>query len=220
MPKVLSPKAALSRINDGSSVMIGGFMTCGTPVNLVRKLVKLGIRDLTIIVNDTGVQGDGIGMLISADAVKHLIASHIGTNPETGQKKIAGAIRVELVPQGTLAERIRCAGAGLGGFLTPTGVGTVVAEGKQELQLNGTTFLLEEPLKADFALIKAWKADRKGNLIYRKSARNFNPLMAMAAGTVIAEVEEIVEVGEIDPDHVMTPNIFVDYLVEGGNIDG
>ncbi len=220
MPKVLSPKAALSQINDGNSVMIGGFMTCGTPVHLVRKLVKLGIRNLTIIVNDTGVQGDGIGMLISADAVKHLIASHIGTNPETGKKKIDGTIRVELVPQGTLAERIRCAGAGLGGFLTPTGVGTVVAEGKQEMQLNGTTFLLEEPLQADFALIKAWKADRKGNLIYRKSARNFNPLMAMAAKTVIAEVEEIVEVGEIDPDHVMTPNIFVDYLVQGGNIDG
>lgn len=220
MTKMLSLKAALSKINDGSSVMIGGFMTCGTPVHLVRKLVKLGIRDLTIIANDTGLQGDGIGMLISADAVKHLVTSHIGTNPETGRKKIEGKIRVELVPQGTLVERIRCAGAGLGGFLTPTGVGTVVAEGKQEMQLNGTTFLLEEPLNAHFALIKAWKADRKGNLVYRKSARNFNPLMAMAASTVIAEVEEIVEVGEIDPDHVMTPSIFVDYLVKGGNIDG
>src|SRR5690554_2237677 len=220
MAKIVSVKEAAAKITSGSSVMIGGFMTCGTPVGLVRELVKTGVGDLTVIANDTGVQGDGIGMLITADAVTHLIASHIGTNPETGKKKIEGTISVELVPQGTLVERIRCGGAGLGGFLTPTGVGTVVAEGKQHITLDGQTYLLEEPLKADFALIKAWKADRKGNLIYQKSARNFNPIMAMAAETVIVEVEEIVEAGEIDPDHVMTPHFFVDFIVKGGEIDG
>lgn len=174
-------------------------MTCGTPVSLVRELVATGVRELTVICNDTGLQGDGIGMLVSADAIKHLIVSHIGTNPETGQKMIEGKIQVDLVPQGTLAEKIRCAGAGLGGFLTPTGVGTVVAEGKEHIEVDGRTYLLEKPLSADFALIKAWKADRKGNLIYRKSTRNFNPLMAMAAECVIAEVEEIVEVGRSIP---------------------
>ncbi|MDI9484829.1 MAG: CoA transferase subunit A [Bacillota bacterium] len=217
MPKILPLKEAASKVRDGSRVMIGGFMTCGTPVSLVRELVATGVRELTVICNDTGLQGDGIGMLVSADAIKHLIVSHIGTNPETGQKMIEGKIQVDLVPQGTLAEKIRCAGAGLGGFLTPTGVGTVVAEGKEHIEVDGRTYLLEKPLSADFALIKAWKADRKGNLIYRKSTRNFNPLMAMAAECVIAEVEEIVEVGEIDPDHVVTPGIFIDFLTKGAN---
>ncbi len=217
MPKILPLKEAASKVRDGSRVMIGGFMTCGTPVSLVRELVETGVRELTVICNDTGLQGDGIGMLVSADAIKHLIVSHIGTNPETGQKMIEGKIQVDLVPQGTLAEKIRCAGAGLGGFLTPTGVGTVVAEGKEHIEVDGRTYLLEKPLSADFALIKAWKADRKGNLIYRKSTRNFNPLMAMAAECVIAEVEEIVEVGEIDPDHVVTPGIFIDFLTKGAN---
>jgi len=217
LPKILSLKEVVGKVTDGSRVMIGGFMTCGTPVNLVRELVKKGVRDLTVICNDTGLQGDGIGMLISADAVKHLIVSHIGTNPETGRKMIEGKIQVDLVPQGTLAERIRCAGAGLGGVLTPTGVGTIVAEGKEHVEVDGRTYLLEKPLPADFALIKAWKADRKGNLIYRKSTRNFNPLMAMAADCVIAEVEEIVEVGEIDPGEVVTPGIFIDFLTKGAN---
>lgn len=210
----------MAQVQDGSSVMIGGFMTCGTPVNLVRELAGRGVRNLTVICNDTGLHGDGIGMLITADAVGRLIASHIGTNPETGRKMIEGKIQVELVPQGTLAERIRCAGAGLGGFLTPTGVGTVVAEGKQEMEMDGKRYLLEKALDADIALIKAWKADRKGNLVYRKSARNFNPLMAMAARTVIVEVEGIVDVGEIDPCSVMTPGIFVDFLTRGVNMDG
>ncbi len=220
MTKIISQKEAVARITGGSRVMIGGFMTCGTPVNLVRELAQGGTKSLTVICNDTGLQGDGIGLLISADAVENLIVSHIGTNPETGQKMIAGEIQVELVPQGTLAERIRCAGAGLGGVLTPTGVGTVVAEGKEELEVDGKRYLLEKPLHADFALIKAWKADRKGNLIYRRSTRNFNPIMAMAADCVIAEVEEIVEVGEIDPDDVVTPGIFVDFLVRGANCNG
>ncbi len=220
MPRVLAPKEAIAQVTDGNKVMIGGFMTCGTPVNLVRELAESKVQDLTVICNDTGLQGNGIGMLISADAVGHLIVSHIGTNPETGKKMIEGKIQVELVPQGTLAERIRCAGAGLGGVLTPTGVGTIVADGKQELTVNGKTYLLEEPLHADVALIKAWKADRKGNLVFRHSARNFNPLMAMAAEVVIAEVEEIVEVGEIDPNEVSTPGIFVDFLTRSVNADG
>lgn len=220
MPKILPQEEVIEKVTDGSSVMIGGFMTCGTPVNLVRALAERGVENLTIICNDTGLKGDGIGILISTDAVKHLIVSHIGTNPETGQKMIDGKIQVDLVPQGTLAERIRCAGAGLGGVLTPTGVGTVVAEGKTELEVDGRVYLLEKPLHADFALIKAWKADRKGNLIYRRSTRNFNPIMAMAADCVIAEVEEIVEVGEIDPDDVVTPGIFVDYLVKGASCNG
>jgi acetate CoA/acetoacetate CoA-transferase alpha subunit len=220
LPKIMSQKEVIAQVQEGSTVMIGGFMTCGTPVNLVRELASRGLHHLTVICNDTGLQGDGIGMLITADAVKRLIASHIGTNPETGKKMIEGKIQVELVPQGTLAERIRCAGAGLGGFLTPTGVGTVVADGKQEMEIDGRRYLLEKALHADVALIKAWKADRKGNLLYRKSARNFNPLMAMAAQTVIVEAEEIVEVGELDPDAVMTPGIFVDFLTKGVSVDG
>lgn len=205
----------MAKVKDGSTVMIGGFLTCGAPLNLIAELARRGVRDLTLIANDTGVQGNGIGMLISADAVANLITSHIGTNPETGRRMIEGRLQVELVPQGTLVERIRCGGAGLGGVLAPTGVGTIVAEGKQEFVIEGRTYLLETPLHADVALIKAWKADRKGNLIYRKSARNFNPIMAMAAELVIAEVEEILEVGELDPDQVVTPGIFVDILTKG-----
>lgn len=212
MPEILSTLEAVERVKDGSTVMVGGFITCGAPVQLLTALARRKVRGLTLISNDTGVQGDGVGMLINADAVSRLIASHIGTNPETGRRMIEGRLQVELVPQGTLVERIRCGGAGLGGFLTPTGVGTVVAEGKQQLTIDGRTYLLETPLRADVALIKAWKADRKGNLIYRRSARNFNPIMAMAADLVIAEVEEIVEVGDIDPDHVVTPGIFIDIL--------
>ena len=215
MPEILSVPEAVAKGKDGSTVMIGGFLTCGAPLNLIAELARRGVRDLTLIANDTGVQGNGIGMLISADAVANLITSHIGTNPETGRRMIEGRLQVELVPQGTLVERIRCGGAGLGGVLTPTGVGTIVAEGKQEFVIEGRTYLLETPLHADVALIKAWKADRKGNLIYRKSARNFNPIMAMAAELVIAEVEEILEVGELDPDQVVTPGIFVDILTKG-----
>ncbi|HAI52250.1 MAG: CoA transferase subunit A [Limnochordia bacterium] len=215
MPEILSVPEAVAKVKDGSTVMIGGFLTCGAPLNLIAELARRGVRDLTLIANDTGVQGNGIGMLISADAVANLITSHIGTNPETGRRMIEGRLQVELVPQGTLVERIRCGGAGLGGVLTPTGVGTIVAEGKQEFVIEGRTYLLETPLHADVALIKAWKADRKGNLIYRKSARNFNPIMAMAAELVIAEVEEILEVGELDPDQVVTPGIFVDILTKG-----
>jgi acetate CoA/acetoacetate CoA-transferase alpha subunit len=219
MPKILSIPEAVAKVQSGNTVMIGGFMTCGAPVNLIAELARRGVHDLTLISNDTGVQGDGVGMLISADAVTKLIASHIGTNPETGRRMIDGRLSVELVPQGTLAERIRCGGAGLGGVLTPTGVGTIAAEGKQEFVIDGRAYLLETPLRADIALIKAWKADRRGNLVYRRSARNFNPVMAMAADLVIAEVEEIVEVGELDPDQSMTPGIFVDVLTRSVSTD-
>jgi acetate CoA/acetoacetate CoA-transferase alpha subunit len=219
MPKILSIPDAVAKVQSGNTVMIGGFMTCGAPVNLIAELARRGVHDLTLISNDTGVQGDGVGMLISADAVTKLIASHIGTNPETGRRMIDGRLSVELVPQGTLAERIRCGGAGLGGVLTPTGVGTIAAEGKQEFVIDGRAYLLETPLRADIALIKAWKADRRGNLVYRRSARNFNPVMAMAADLVIAEVEEIVDVGELDPDQIMTPGIFVDVLTRSVSTD-
>jgi acetate CoA/acetoacetate CoA-transferase alpha subunit len=219
MPKILSIPEAVAKVQSGNTVMIGGFMTCGAPVNLIAELARRGVHDLTLISSDTGVQGDGVGMLISADAVTKLIASHIGTNPETGRRMIDGRLSVELVPQGTLAERIRCGGAGLGGVLTPTGVGTIAAEGKQEFVIDGRAYLLETPLRADIALIKAWKADRRGNLVYRRSARNFNPVMAMAADLVIAEVEEIVDVGELDPDQIMTPGIFVDVLTRSVSTD-
>lgn len=219
MPKILSIPEAVAKVQSGNTVMIGGFMTCGAPVNLIAELARRGVHDLTLISNDTGVQGDGVGMLISADAVTKLIASHIGTNPETGRRMIDDRLSVELVPQGTLAERIRCGGAGLGGVLTPTGVGTIAAEGKQEFVIDGRAYLLETALRADIALIKAWKADRRGNLVYRRSARNFNPVMAMAADLVIAEVEEIVEVGELDPDQSMTPGIFVDVLTRSVSTD-
>jgi acetate CoA/acetoacetate CoA-transferase alpha subunit len=197
--------------------MIGGFLCVGTPEGLVDEVLAKGSKDLTVIGNDTGFPERGIGKLIVAKRVKKAMASHIGTNPETGRQMHSGETEVMLVPQGTLAEQIRAAGAGLGGVLTPTGVGTVVEDGKQKLTLQGQEYLLELPLHADFALLKAHKADEKGNLVYRRAARNFNPLMAMAAKVVVAEVEEIVPVGAIDPDEVMTPGLFVTYVVRVGS---
>ncbi|PWC41452.1 3-oxoacid CoA-transferase subunit A, partial [Azospirillum sp. TSO22-1] len=191
----------------------GGFMGAGTPPRLIDELVRQGKRDLTVIGNDTARPGVGIGKLIAAKLVRRVITSHIGTNPETQRQMIAGETEVELVPQGTLAERIRAAGFGLGGVLTPTGVGTVVAEGKRTVEIEGRTFLLEMPLKADFALVNAKRADYIGNLEFALTSRNFNPLMAMAAETVIAEAEDIVPVGVIPPDAVGVPNVLVDYLV-------
>lgn len=200
-------------LKDGMSIMFGGFMGAGTPVKLVQAILDSGVKNLTIIGNDTALIDNGISPLIINDRVKKVIASHIGLNPETGKRMIAGTMEVELIPQGTLAERIRCAGAGLGGFLTPTGIGTVVEEGKQKIEVNGVDYLLELPLKADLAIIDAHRADKMGNLVYRLSTRNFNPLIALAATTVIAEVHEIVEVGEIDPDDVMTPAALVDHII-------
>jgi acetate CoA/acetoacetate CoA-transferase alpha subunit len=203
----------VAKIPDGASLMIGGFMGVGTPEHLIDELVRQGKRDLTVIANDTAMVGRGIGKLITAKLVRKVIASHIGLNPETQQKMLSGEIEVELVPQGTLIERIRAAGYGLGGILTPTGVGTVVEQGKRKLEVDGREYLLETPLAADFALVEAFLADYLGNLTYALTARNFNPVIAMAAKTVIVDAEQIVPVGIISPDHVMTPAPLVDYLV-------
>jgi acetate CoA/acetoacetate CoA-transferase alpha subunit len=213
MSKVTALADAVARIPDGSTLMIGGFMGVGSPHRLIDELVRQGKRDLTVIANDTARKGVDIGKLIAAGAVKRLVASHIGLNPETQQRMIAGEIEVELVPQGTLAERIRAGGTGLGGVLTPTGVGTVVADGKPTLEIQGRTFLVETPLRADFALVAAWRADYFGNLQYELTARNFNPVMALAADHVIAEAGEIVPVGVIAPDQVETVSVIVDTLV-------
>ncbi|PGH57781.1 acetyl-CoA--acetoacetyl-CoA transferase subunit alpha [Azospirillum palustre] len=213
MSKVRKLEEAVAMIPDGAVLMIGGFMGVGTPPHLIDELLRQGKRDLTVIANDTARPTVGIGRLVTAKAVRKVIASHIGTNSETQRQMIAGETMVELVPQGTLAERVRAGGFGLGGVLTPTGVGTVVEEGKQRIELDGTVYLLETALKADFALIAAKRADYLGNLEYALTARNFNPLMAMAAETVIAEAEDIVPVGVIPPDSVVTPNVLVDCLV-------
>jgi len=211
--RTLSVADAVALIPDGARVMIGGFMGVGTPERVIDELVRQGKRGLTVIANDTALPGIGIGKLVSADAVSKVIASHIGLNPETQKKMIAGTIDVELVPQGTLVERIRAGGYGLGGILTETGVGTVVADGKQMIAVAGKDYLVEPALHADFALVNAFLADYLGNLSYALTARNFNPVMAMAADTVIAEADNIVPVGLISPDHVVTPAPLVDYLI-------
>lgn len=217
MNKLISREEVSSFFTDGMTVMAGGFMGVGTPQELVSAMLEAKVKDITLIANDTAFIETGVGPLIVNKRVKKVIASHIGTNPETGRQMIAGEMDVELVPQGTLAERVRAGGSGLGGVLTPTGVGTVVEEGKEKITVDGREYLLEKPLRAEVALLKAYKADKAGNLIYHRSARNFNPLMALAADTVIVQVEEIVEVGDIDPDEVMTPGILVDKIyVQGG----
>ena len=211
---------ALAGVTDGMAVMIGGFLNVGTPPLLVDELVNRGVRQLTVIGNDTAFPDRGIGKLVVNKQVKKAIVSHIGTNPETGRQMMADELEVELTPQGTLAEQIRAGGSGLGGILTPTGVGTVVEEGKQKLTIAGREYLLELPLRADVALVYAHKADKAGNLIFRRSARNFNPIMAMAADLVVAEAGEIVEIGALDPDEIMIPGIVVDYVVasKGGAV--
>jgi acetate CoA/acetoacetate CoA-transferase alpha subunit len=211
--KTIALQDAITMIPDGASVMIGGFMAVGTSERLIDELVRQGKRNLTVIANDTAMPGRGIGKLISADLVSRVIASHIGLNPEIQQQMIAGKIAVDLVPQGTLIERIRAGGFGLGGILTPTGVGTVVEEGKRRIEVDGKDYLLETALRADFALVHAFLADYLGNLSYALTARNFNPVVAMAADTVIVTAEHIVPVGVIAPDHVVTPAPVVDYLV-------
>lgn len=216
MSKVVTLEQAVEVIQNNMTLMIGGFLAVGTPEMLIDAMVKKGVRDLTVIGNDTGFPDRGIGKLVVNKQVKQVIVSHIGTNPETGRQMNAQQLEVVLVPQGTLAEQIRAGGAGLGGVLTPTGLGTSVETGKQKVCVDGREFLLEKPLKADVALLKAAVADKAGNLIYRRSARNFNPLMAMAANTVIVVADRIVETGEMDPDQVMTPGIFVDMIVQGG----
>ncbi|MFA9423196.1 MAG: CoA transferase subunit A [Sedimentibacter sp.] len=218
MNKLISVDEAVGMIHDGMTIMIGGFLGCKNPDVLIDAIVEKGVKDITLIANDTSFPEIGIGKLIVNKQIKKLIASHIGTNKETGNQMTSGELEVELVPQGTLAERIRAAGAGLGGILTPTGLGTIVAEGKQIILIDGKEYLLEKPIRADIALIVGTKVDKKGNVRYSKATRNFNPLMATAADVVIVEADEVVEVGEIDPDDVMTPGIFVRYIVDvGGN---
>ena len=215
MLKVTTIEQALETVHDGKTVMIGGFLAVGTPELLVDALLAKGTKELTVIANDTAFPDKGIGKLVVNRRLKKAIVSHIGTNPETGRQMNAGELQVELVPQGTLAERIRAGGAGLGGVLTPTGLGTIVAGGKEVIQVDGREFLLEKYLKADIALIKAHTADTAGNLLFCRSARNLNPLMAMAADVVIVQAENIVAEGMIDPDQVMTPGILIDWIVQG-----
>jgi acetate CoA/acetoacetate CoA-transferase alpha subunit len=213
MNKISTIEAAVAQIPDGASLMIGGFMGVGSPHSIIDELVRQKKTRLTVIANDTARPGVGIGKLISGRQVRKVIASHIGTNPETQQQMIDGVIDVELVPQGTLAERVRAGGCGLGGILTPTGIGTSVSTGKRTMELDGREFLVELPLKADFALINAKRVDYLGNAEYFLTARNFNPLMAMAGQETIAEAEEIVPVGTIAPDHIGTPSVLIDRIV-------
>ena len=216
MNKVVTMDQALDLVKDGMTVMVGGFLGCGSPHRIIDKLIEKGVKDLTLICNDTSFPDMGVGKMVVSKQFKKVIVSHIGTNPETGRQMNEKETEVVLVPQGTLAEQVRAGGLGLGGILTPTGVGTVVEEGKQKMEIDGVEYLLELPLKADVALIAAQTADKFGNLEYYGATRNFNALMAPAADIVIAEVEEIVEVGELDPNHVVTPGIFVTHIVNGG----
>ena len=213
--KVVPAQQALEAFHDGMTIMISGFTNVGAPNRFIMKLIEQGIKDIHLISNDAGNDHtDGTGTLVCRRRVSTLIASHIGLNPEAGRQMSAGELAVTLVPQGTLAERIRCGGAGLGGVLTPTGVGTVVAEGKQVIEVNGRRYLLELPLRAQIAIVHAARADTAGNLVYHRCGRNFNPMMAMAADLVIAEAEEVVEVGQLDPDEIMTPGVCVDMVVK------
>lgn len=222
---ILTPAEAAAKVREGDTLMVGGFLACGSPHTLIQALKEKGTDQLTLVCNDTAAHDlksgriTGVGHLVARRQFKKIIASHIGLNQETQRQMNAGETEVELVPQGTLAERVRAAGAGLGGFLTPTGIGTEVEAGKNRILVDNRAYLLELPLKADVAFIKAKKADKAGNLVYAATARNFNPLMATAAATVVAEVEEIVEIGEIDPNDVHTPSIFVDALVRAERLE-
>ncbi|HRY79876.1 MAG TPA: CoA transferase subunit A [Spirochaetia bacterium] len=217
---VINAAEAAKMVNEGDVVHVGGFLACGSPLGILAALAARGTKNLTLVCNDTAVLDEkngrvtGVAPLVKNRQFRKMIISHIGTNPESQRQMNAGETEVVLVPQGTLAERVRAAGCGLGGILTATGLGTEVQEGKQVVEVQGRTFLVEEALPGDVALIKARKADKAGNLVYSKTARNFNPLMAMACKTVIVEAEEIVNIGEIDPDQVHTPSILVDYLVK------
>jgi len=214
--KAVSAEEAVAMIPNGATVMVGGFMGVGAPERLLDELVRQRKSDLTLISNDATLPGKGIGKLIDARLVSRMIASHIGLNPKAQQQMLANQIAVDLIPQGTLAERIRAGGCGLGGVLTPTGIGTTVSEGKRQIEIDGKQFLLETALRAEFALVHAFLADYSGNLTYALTARNFNPIMAMAADTVIVSADNIVPIGVIAPDHVMTPAPLVDYLIANG----
>ena len=216
MNKVLpNAEAAVALVHDGASVMMGGFGVCGIPENLIRALHARGTRGLTVISNNAGVDDFGAGILLRARQVKKMISTYVGENKEFERQFLSGEIEVELVPQGTFSERMRAGGAGIAGFFTPTAYGTIVAEGKETRMIDGKGYVLEPPLRADFAFVKAYKGDTKGNLIYRKTARNFNPVMATAATVTIAEVEEIVEPGQLDPDAIVTPGVYVTHVFKG-----
>ena len=216
MNKVMHSAAdAVAAIPDGATLMVGGFGVCGNPENLLAALRARGTQNLTVISNNAGIDDFGLGPLLKAKQIRKMIATYVGENREFERQFLAGELEVELVPQGTFSERIRAGGAGIGGFFTPTGYGTIVAEGKETRVIDGRPYVLEMPLKADFALVRAWKGDRLGNLVFRKTARNFNPMMATAARVTLAEVEHLVEPGEIAPDAVHTPGIFVKHILQG-----
>jgi len=216
---VANADEALKNLSDGATIMMGGFGLCGLPENLIAAVRRKGIKNLTVVSNNAGVDDFGIGILLQTHQVKKMIATYVGENKLFEQQVLNGELEVELNPQGTLAERMRAGGAGIGGFFTPTGYGTVIAEGKETREIEGKMYVLEKPLRAQYAFVKAWKGDRWGNLVYRKTARNFNAVMATAADTVIAEVEELVEVGALDPDQVHTPGVFVDMIFQGANYE-
>ena len=216
MNKVLATAdEAVALIPDGASILMGGFGLCGIPENLIQALHARGTRNLTVISNNAGVDEFGIGVLLKSRQVRKMISTYVGENKEFERQYLTGELEVELVPQGTFSERIRAGGAGIGGFFTPTAFGTLVAEGKETRVIDGTPYVLEGPLRADFAFVRAWRGDRVGNLVYRRTARNFNPVMATAARVTIAEVEQLLEPGAIDPDHVITPGIYVKHVVQG-----
>ena len=210
---------AVASIGDGATIMMGGFGLCGIPENLIAALKKKGSKGLTIMSNNAGVDDFGIGLLLQTRQVRKMVSTYVGENKLFEKQVLDGELEIELNPQGTLAERIRAGGAGLGGFFTPTGYGTVIAEGKETREIDGKMYVLEMPLRADFAFIKAWKGDRWGNLMFRRTARNFNPVMATAADTVIAEVEELVDVGQLDPESVHTPGVYVDAIFQGSGYE-
>jgi 3-oxoacid CoA-transferase subunit A len=212
---VANADVAIRDVGDGSVIMLGGFGLCGIPENLIRALAKKGSKNLTTISNNAGVDGLGVGLLLSAGQIRRHIGTYVGENKLLESMVLAGKIQLDLVPQGTFSERIRAAGAGIPAFFTPTGVGTMVAEGKETREFDGRTYVMERALPADFAFVKAWKGDRMGNLVYRKTARNFNPLMATAAKVTIAEVEQLVEVGELDGDSIHTPSVYVKRIFQG-----
>lgn len=214
---VTNAKEAIQGIKDGMTLMVGGFGLCGIPEKSIQALLESEVKGLTVISNNCGVDEFGLGILLKNHQIKKMISSYVGENKTFEKQFLDGSLEVELNPQGTLAERIRAGGAGIPGFYTPTGVGTLVAEGKESREFNGRTYILETALSADFAIVKAWKGDKAGNLIYRKTARNFNPTMATAGKITIAEVEELVEVGELDPDQVHTPGIYVQRIFQGEN---
>ncbi len=213
--RIASADAAIEKLTDGATILMGGFGLCGIPENLIAAVRRKGTKNLTIVSNNPGVDDFGIGLLLQNRQVKKMISSYVGENKLFEQLVLSGEIQMELNPQGTLAERLRAGGAGIPAFYTPTGYGTMIAEGKETREFDGRSYVLERAIRGQFAFVKAWKGDRWGNLIYRKTARNFNPMMATAADYVIAEVEEIVDLGQLSPDQVHTPGIFVDAILQG-----